>query len=319
MGAVILWKRGCGVASFVLVGMLASLVWSPATLAQEEREDREAWERVWSVSHPGRPKLGVYLGDNLPGEGGGVVVNRVSHGGPAEEAGIREGDVIVSIAGHLLSDPLDDETEWGNREWSPERRLRALMDEVEEGDEVEVGVDRNGESLTFTVLPERMVVPAVFARPTLDTLSIHLRGMNERVREMMDEIRDRYEEAEWPHLVPRGDSEIVVAPRLLSEAAHEWRVGFQLFGTHSLDLVELNPELGAYFGTAEGVLVADADKESPLGLRPGDVVVAVEGRKVDDVAELRRILGSYTPDEDIEFRVWRDGAETMIVGTISEH
>ena len=304
---------------FALFGMSASLVWSPATRAQEERADRDAWEQVWWVAGDARLKLGVFLGENLTGEGGGVVVTGLSHGGPAEEAGIREGDVIVSLAGRPLSEPLENEDGSGIREWSPEQRLRALMSEVEEGDVVEVGVDREGESLIFTVVPERLGYSAAFMRPTMDTLGMHMRDMNARVREMMDDVRDRYEETEWPYLAhPGGDAEVAVTPWFLPDAAHDWRAGFAYFGTRGLDLLELNPELGAYFGTSEGVLVADADKDSPLRLRPGDVVVEVEGRKVDDVAELRRILGSYTEDEEIEFRIWRDGAETTIVGTISK-
>ena len=87
-------------------------------------------------------------------------------------------------------------------------------------------------------------------------------------------------------------------------------------GERGLDLVELNPELGSYFGTEEGVLVADVEDDSSLGLRPGDVIVAVGERRVDDIARLHRILDSYEDDEKIRLRVWRDGAETTVTGTI---
>lgn len=311
-------RRVSGLLFFALFGVFASLAWSPATLAQEEREERERRARVFWMTGDARPMLGVYLGETLPGEGGGVVVSGVSRGGPAEEAGIREGDVIVSISAHLLSEPLDEESRSGIGQWSPERRLRALMSDVEEGDAVEVGIDREGESVTFTVYPEHLGFSATLMRPTLDTLSIHLRDVNDRVREMMEGVRERYREIEWPYvLYPDSDAEITVVPRFRPDEASDWRYNFTYFGTHGLDLIDLNPGLGAYFGTSEGVLVADVEEDSPLGLRAGDVVVEVEGRKVDDVAELRRILGSYTEDEEIRFSIRRDGAETMIVGTIS--
>ncbi len=331
MGTVILRKRAAGFAWFALGGVFASAVWSPAAPAQEEREDRHRRERVWVFGADARPKLGVYLEDSRGDERGGVLVVALSDGGPAEEAGIREGDLIVSIDGRLLSEPLEDEGEFGEARHSPAQRLRALIRDVREGEEVEVGVDRDGESLTFTVVPAGLAVPGAYVwrgpdTPGLDTLSIRLRNMHTRWRERMEEIRDRYEEADWPHRVYSGrDPRIeiipdVAVPEVLGDG-QDWgfRFRYSLVPSvvHGLDLVELNPQLGAYFGTAEGVLVADADEESPLGLRPGDVVVEVEGRKVDDVAELRRILGSYTEDEEIEFTIRRDGAETSIVGTIS--
>ena len=318
MGTSGLQKSVGGLFSFAVFGVFASLAWSPATLAQEEREERDRRGRVLWVTGDARPMLGVYLGETVPGEGGGVVVSGLSRGGPAEDAGILEGDLIVSISGHLLSEPLDEESRSGTGPWSPERRLRALMSEVTEGDAVEVGVDREGESLTLTVFPEHLGFSTTLMRPTLDTLSIHLRDVNERVREMMEGVRERYEDIEWPYVVyPGGDPDVTVLPRFSPDELHDWRYDFAYFGTHGLDLIELNPGLGAYFGTSEGVLVADAEEDSALGLRPGDVVVSVEGRTVEDVAELRRILASYTEDEEIEFRIWRDGAETTIVGTIN--
>lgn len=328
MGTVRLRKRAVGFAWFALGGVFASSVWSPATLAQEEREDRDRWERMWVFGTGARPKLGVYVEDRRDDERGGVLVVALSGGGAAEKAGIRERDLIVSIGGHLLSEPLEDEGGSGATRHSPVQRLRALIRNVPEGEEVEVGVDREGESLTFTVIPERLAVPgAAFVWPGLDTLSTHLRHLHSRLRDRMEEIRNRHEEADWPHRAHSGrDPRIAIFPEVpvpeVPGDGQDWgsRFWYPLAPgvVHGLDLVDLNPQLGTYFGTAEGVLVADADEDSPLGLRPGDVVVEVEGRKVDDVAELRRILGSYTLDEEIEFKIRRDGAETLIVGTISQ-
>ncbi len=304
-----------GLAPLAMVVGLASLAWSPAAAAQERMEERGGRGRVLWLTADARPMLGVYLDGDAVGGGDGAAVRSVSPGGPAEAAGILEGDVIVSVGGHLLSEPLDQESWSGAAPWSPARRLRAVMSEVRAGEPVEVGIDRDGESLTLTVVPEALATSLM--RPTLDTLTIHLREASERWRERMEEIRDRYAEIEWPDLpTPGGDLGADAAPGFGLDRFGDWRRDFAFLATHGLDLIDLNPGLGAYFGTSEGVLVADAEEGSPLGLVPGDVVVEVEGRTVDDVAELRRILASYTRDEEIAFKIWRDGAETTIVGTI---
>lgn len=57
-----------------------------------------------------------------------------------------------------------------------------------------------------------------------------------------------------------------------------------------LSLAPLNPELGQYFGTAEGVLVISSPPEAKLGLRGGDVILTVNGRKIDNPDRVLRLL-----------------------------
>lgn len=86
-------------------------------------------------------------------------------------------------------------------------------------------------------------------------------------------------------------------------------------GAHSLDLAEVNPELGRYFGTDRGVLVVDVDDDSSLGLQPGDIILSVDGRDVRDVGHARSIIASYRDDEPIVFRVVRDRREQDVRGS----
>jgi membrane-associated protease RseP (regulator of RpoE activity) len=72
----------------------------------------------------------------------------------------------------------------------------------------------------------------------------------------------------------------------------------------------LEPDLAAYFRNAErGLLVLRIAPDSPAdraGLRPGDVVTAAGGRRLESVAELARIIA--LPDAgDVELRVIRHG------------
>lgn len=300
-----------GLAAFVAFAVVAvpgSVKWSPATQAQEE-ERRFGSARVVFRGDDTRPRLGVYV--SWRNADGGVRVTDVSPGSPAEEAGIREGDVIVSIGGHQLHQPLADEADAEDREVeaTPFDRMRTLLGQVPEGEAVEVGVERDDEVLIFDVVPERMDRSAFYFHPDLDD-----RGS--RWSELAEQFRDRYEHIEWP--LPDADGSISVitgAPR--PGGSGNWYFLPSQAGADGLELVELNEGLGAYFGTDEGVLVANTAEDSPLGLQPGDVVVAVDGRTVDDAAELRRILRSYTEDEEIEFSIWRDGAETTVAGTIN--
>ena len=325
MSRVIQAGRAAGFAGLAALVFTALPMVAPGTLAQETEEERPPWRFGVELAESAmRPMLGVMVrsdGDNQLG----VVVTDVLEDGPAAKAGIIDGDVILSVDGHDLSEPLEGEDEEDPD--LPGERLRALVGEVPEGEAVTLEVDRDGERLTFAVVPEAMPFYA------WGTGSDALRGLSdwwsdesrreetlERIRELSEGIRNRtgilqLDSARW-----RFPGTLRFRADTLRSRPVELRWGGNWFGsrgTHGLDLVELNPGLGAYFGTAEGVLVADVEDDSPLGLRPGDVVVAVDGRVLDDIAELHRILGSYENDEEIAFRIFRNGAQTTVTGTIN--
>ena len=81
-------------------------------------------------------------------------------------------------------------------------------------------------------------------------------------------------------------------------------------------LEDLNPKLGEYFGTSDGVLVTDVDEDSTLGLEPGDVILEVGGREATDAGRVRRILASYEDDETITLRIMRQKREMSVQGTL---
>jgi len=258
------------------------------------------------LSLEGRPMLGVSLDMGADLNDVGVRVTGLREDGPADRAGVREGDIIVAAGGWDLTQPLDGEDEMDmNRDTSlPGQRLVALIRELEEGEEIEIEVDRDGELLAFAVVPEELEGWGWPSR-----LSV-------RMRDMADRVRDQYRDIDWNVQWDGRTFDPPVTPDIFrGDGGDLTRVWLQA-RFHGLELVELNPGLGAYFGTEEGVLVADADGGSALGLRPGDVVVDVDGRRVRSAAQFRRILRSYEEDEEIALRIWRDGAETVIQGTI---
>jgi S1-C subfamily serine protease len=79
-----------------------------------------------------------------------------------------------------------------------------------------------------------------------------------------------------------------------------------------MELVELTPGLGAYFGTEEGVLVIRAPRDDTLGLQDGDVILEIGGRAPRDVRHALRILASFAPGEQLELAIMRDqGRRTL--------
>jgi S1-C subfamily serine protease len=97
------------------------------------------------TGHPRRAMLGVNLGDAEP-DGGGVRVVGVSPGGPAAEAGVKAGDVIVAIEAKPVATGRD---------------LVRAMESIEPGEKVELSVRRDGKPILVSV-EARPLDPEVF-------------------------------------------------------------------------------------------------------------------------------------------------------------
>lgn len=74
-----------------------------------------------------------------------------------------------------------------------------------------------------------------------------------------------------------------------------------------MELVELTPELGAYFGTESGILVVRAPADRALeALADGDVILEIGGRTPNDAAHALRILASFESGETLELDIMRN-------------
>ena len=82
-----------------------------------------------------------------------------------------------------------------------------------------------------------------------------------------------------------------------------------VFGRRSgdMELVELTPELGAYFGTETGILVVRAPDDDALeALMDGDVILDIGGRTPNSTAHALRILDSFETGETLELTIMRN-------------
>ncbi|RME34290.1 MAG: DegQ family serine endoprotease [Gammaproteobacteria bacterium] len=75
---------------------------------------------------------------------------------------------------------------------------------------------------------------------------------------------------------------------------------------------DLTPELARAFGLKRhhGVVIVEVEPGSPAeeaGLQPGDIVVAVNGRKVRNGADVRNFVGLQRVGSEVTFEILRDG------------
>ncbi len=109
---------------------------------------------------------------------------------------------------------------------------------------------------------------------------------------------------------PDSNAIHITSPNLSYTFRVEDHVAAGLRGVAGAELSALEPELADYFRNVdEGLLVLRIAPDTPAdraGLRPGDVVIAADGRRVETVAELRQIVALPTANA-VALRVIRRG------------
>lgn len=254
---------------------------------QEKKETRvfvRTQPGAWMASVTNRGRLGVIVNvrprstDSL-----GAYIEAVTPGGPADQAGIRSGDIVVRLDGKsVLSGGRAEPAES-----APGLRLVELAAKLEPHDTVKVEYRRDGKTRTATVVTDQDPWFAV-------TRTIPDRQM------VRDLVPSRWDPADVRNFTIRSDRLGALINSPLAD----------------LELAPLNPDLGQYFGTSEGVLVISVPDSSELGLRAGDVILSVDGRKPTSPAHLMRILRSYNSDEHFKLDVLRSHHRQTITGQL---
>ena len=87
--------------------------------------------------------------------------------------------------------------------------------------------------------------------------------------------------------------------------------------TIGISAMDVSGQLGAYFNVpdGEGVLVTEVKENTPAakgGLKAGDVITKINGKRVHDLGELRGQLGESRDTKSVSLSVIRKGTETSL-------
>ncbi|HET9294409.1 MAG TPA: PDZ domain-containing protein [Gemmatimonadales bacterium] len=240
----------------------------------------------------------------------GAFLDGVTPNGPAAKAGLRGGDIIVRFNGTPLGVGQPDRAEPGEmrpRVRHPGMQLVELVAQLGPNDTVPVeyrrGKDKKRTTVVTAAEPDNL---AVITTPDGGyKIRVMPTGEEYFVGRMPD---DRALEL----AIRRSEMARSMAPLA------ETRLPPMMAGPmmQHLELAPLNPRLGSYFGTSEGVLVVDVGDPAPLGLKAGDVVLSVDGRKPTDPGHLMRILRSYGPGESAKLEIMRQRKRMTLEGKI---
>lgn len=236
-----------------------------------------------------RGRLGVLVNSaaNADSDKIGARLEGVTPGGPAEKAGLQAGDVITKFNGTSLGGLVAaDEDESG-----PGMKLVQLAHKLEPGDTVKLEYRRGSDTKTATIVAQDVEPNWTLAGPGAMAM-------------------------------PRPDVEMHMGPMTGMLAPSMKMDGFSFCYGDSwcdLDLVSLNPDLGSYFGSSDGVLVVKSSADSALPLKGGDVILTIGGRKPTSPSHAMRILRSYDVGETVSIDVMRKQKRITVSWKVPEN
>jgi predicted metalloprotease with PDZ domain len=254
--------------------LLLVLVVALPSAARSDEGDGTAWLGVFTQD------LSPELEEALDHHGDAVLVTRVVSGSPADRAGLRKGDLIVRVESEGVDSPAE---------------LARVVQRHDVGDEIDIQIVRDGDRRTLTAkLGSRSDEDDDSAKTKIDRYKHDKsddadeddgeddgdRG-DRKTREFRIQIPEPPDAPEAPDAPDAPDAPM--APMM-----NRARLGVRI--------ENLGSDLSEYFDVKEGrgALVVDVIDESPakkIGIKPGDVIVSVDGRDIDDTDDLIRAIG----------------------------
>lgn len=200
------------------------------------------------------------LREGLDYRGDGVLVTGVSSDSPADRAGIRKGDVLVTFNSRTIDSPA---------------HLVDLVRDARVGQSVSIGIVRNGERRSVSA---RLATRSAASEDRLEAPAPRV----PRAPRAPSAPRVRTFEWDGDHFeLPEGRAFTMLQG-----------MGRGRLGVHIQDLnADMADALGV--GGGKGVLVTEVVRDTPAekaGIRGGDVIVEVGGTAVSDVSDLQREL-----------------------------
>ena len=231
----------------------------------------------------GRIGITVALAPNRATDSIGARIDAVTDGGPAQRAGVRVGDVIVRWNDTRLAEGSGDADEFRSR---PGQRLINLAQRLEPGDTVRLDVRRESRAQQFTVIADSADMDRIVERMRIPFMG----GEMSRVP-----------------MIDRMPGEM----RMMMMRDH---------GLGDLELVKVTPALAEGLGISvtDGLLVINIDSGSTLGLRAGDVITTIGGRRATTPEQAMRILSTYEANEAVQFDVLRQRRRQTVSGRVPE-
>jgi len=260
-------------------GQATSPTRRPSTRPRVRVETRDGPFTAFAYVNRGRIGVIVDTKANDAGDKVGARIEGITPGGPAEKAGLKVGDVITRFNGTALGGAASEDDERSG----PAMKLIDLARKLDPGDTVQVEYRRGTDARKVTLVAEDLGG----GRSWSGQMEMPDMGA---FKEMM------------PQMGPGSEFEFA-------------------FGSPwgGIELVELNPDLGDYFGTREGVLVVRAPEDSTLALKGGDVIVSIGGRKPTSPMQAMRIIRSYDPGESVTLDVLRKQKHVSVTWKVPEH
>ena len=215
----------------------------------------------------------------------GARVAGVTPGSGAAKAGVQVGDLVVRFNGTSLVRRAG-RSESGDEEEAPSRpgtRLIELASRLEPGDSVRLELRRGTQPVNVTVVAGES-------------------GMDEMTRQFRMDMP--------------GTGGLLLPSRAPMTRSQTFMFSGGPFA--DMELVKVNPGLGEYFGTSEGLLVVSVGDDSTFGLKSGDVILSIGGRKPLNPAHALRILGTYEPNESVSFDIMRLKHRSTVSGKMPE-
>jgi serine protease Do len=224
----------------------------------------------------------------------GAVIMKVVEGGPAEKAGLKENDVVVSYNGRRIDSV---------------RELQRLLGETPAGRNVTLEVMRGGSRQNITATLSKRSSSFTMIKPEFDE---KFWKENQDAARRAQELSKKYEGLLKEY--PKGFNDFAfVSPG-----------NFNLFrgGRLGISAESLTPQLAEFFGVkaGEGVLVTEVNDSSPAakaGLKAGDIITEIDGLKVDEVGDVVTAL-SNKREGTVVLKIVRNRNEQTVTVTLEK-